>query len=68
MKTVTSAASVPQLPSVETSIAVEVNVGPEMEKAIKIAQIQTGVESSGADDTVSKALFAHSFPRSVPKN
>ena len=40
MKTVTSAASVPQLPSVETSIAVEVNVGPEMEKAIKIAQIQ----------------------------
>ena len=40
----------------------------EMEKAIKIAQIQTGVESSGADDTVSKALFAHSFPRSVPKN
>ena len=42
----------------------------DMEKAIKIAQIQTGVESSesGADDTVSKALFAHSFPRSVPKN
>ena len=40
----------------------------DMEKAIKIAQIQTGVESSGADDTVSKALFAHSFPGSVPKN
>ena len=28
----------------------------------------TGAESSGADDTVSKALFAHSFPRSGPKN
>ena len=60
------------------------NTWSEMEKAIKIAQIQkrpknistisiiyadsTGAGSSGADDTVSKALFAHSFPRSGPKN
>ena len=28
----------------------------------------TGADSSGADNTVSKALFTHSFPRSGPKN
>ena len=37
------------------------------EKSIIYAD-STGVESSGADDTVSKALFVHSFPRSGPKN
>ena len=47
----------------------------EMEKAIKIAQIQksiiyadsTGADSSGVDNKVSKALFTHSFPLSGPK-
>ena len=28
----------------------------------------TGADNSGADNTVTKALFMHSFPRSVPKN
>ena len=28
----------------------------------------TGADSFGADDTVSEALFTHSFPRSGPKN
>ena len=28
----------------------------------------TGADSSGADNTVSIALFTHSFPRSGPKN
>ena len=37
------------------------------EKSIVYAD-STGADSSGADNTVSKALFMHSFPRSVPKN
>ena len=28
----------------------------------------TGADSSAAGNTVSKALFTHSFPRSGPKN
>ena len=35
---------------------------------INIYADSTGADSSGADNTVSKALFTHSFPRSVPKN
>ena len=41
-----------------------------MKKAlfININADSTGADGSGADNTVSKALFTHSFPRSGPKN